>query len=123
MGKHLAAHMGKDDPLGPEQRVGQQERNAAAVITAQVGEDDRIDRVMLNSQFVMSEQAGGVKIYREPNSGGINKKVCLKLITGARGITDADESNMQAHRSPHQPVRRCVITLGQVAASPPPLCV
>ena len=52
--------------LGGQHRIHQNERDATAVIAVEVGQEDRVDRVVLNALLRQGDQGRRAEVDRDP---------------------------------------------------------
>jgi hypothetical protein len=84
--------------LGAEHGVHQHERHPAAVIAMQMGEEDRVDRIVLDALLRHGDQRRGAEIHAEAGLRAIDHDAGLEPTAAAEGVAGADEPNGDRHR-------------------------
>src|SRR3546814_4974173 len=65
-------------PLRAEHGIHQHEGHPAAVVAVDMGEHDRVDRVVLDPQFIERNQARRAEVDGEPNPRGVHEDAGLE---------------------------------------------
>src|SRR3546814_6223242 len=92
-------------PLRAEHGIHQHEGHPAAVVAVDMGEHDRVDRVVLDPQFIERNQARRAEVDGEPNPRGVHEDAGLEPPSRAEGVSGTDERS-EEHTSELQSLMR-----------------
>jgi len=84
-------------PPSAKHRVGQQLRDAGAVIGVDMRQQNEIDARVLDAQLVESNEARSAKVDRESEAWDIDENTSLKSPAGPKGIARSDECYGRFH--------------------------